>query len=133
MEEEKKLEKDEISAIISAYDRAKSVQTNINIAPDFINAERQKAEFIEKALPNVLKKVRPAINTIQLYVDYNKHYTGEIDEETEEPKAVYTGIKGEELEIDFRLPNEKRTSVIFSIKGMSIEEVVEEILRRIDL
>ena len=57
---------------------------------------------------------------------------GEIDEEGE-PKAVYTGIKSEEIEIDFRLPNEKRTSVIFSINGMSIEEVVKEILRRIDL
>lgn len=132
MEEEKKLEKDEISAIISAYDRAKSVQASINLAPDFINAERQKAEFIEKSLPNVLKKVRPAINSIQLYVDYEKYYTGEIDE-AGEPKAVYTGIKSEEIEIDFNLPNEKRTSVIFSIKGMSLEEVVEEILRRIDL
>lgn len=133
MEEEKKLEKDEISAIVSAYDRARSVQASINLAPDFMNAERQKAEFIEKALPNVLKKVRPAIKSIQLYVDYDKYYTGEIGEETEEPKAVYTGIKSEEIEIDFRLPNEKRTSVIFSIKGMSLEEVVEEILRRIDL
>ena len=42
-------------------------------------------------------------------------------------------IKSEEIEIDFILPNEKITSVIFSIKGMSLEEVVEEILRRIDL
>ena len=34
---------------------------------------------------------------------------------------------------DFRVPKKERTSVIFSIKGMSLEEVVEEILRRIDL
>lgn len=128
MEEEKKLEKDEISAIVSAYDRAR----NINIAPDFMNAERQKREFLEITLPNVLKEVRPSAGTLKLYVDYEKYYTGEIDE-AGEPKAVYTGIKSEEIEIDFRLPNEKRTSVIFSIKGMSLEEVVEEILRRIDL
>lgn len=133
MEEEKKLEKDEISAIISAYDRAKSVQANINLAPDFINAERQKAEFLEIALKNVLKKVRPAIKSIQLYVDYNKYYTGEIDEETEEPKAVYTGIKNEELEITFTAPHASETNVLFSITGKPLEEVVEEILRRIDL
>lgn len=133
MEKEKKLEKDEISAIISAYDRARGVQASINLAPDFINAERQKAEFIEKSLPNVLKKVRPAINSIQLYVDYDKYYTGKIDEETEEPKAVYTGIKSEEIEIEFTAPHASETSVLFSIKGMSLEEVVEEILRRIDL
>ena len=133
MEEEKKLEKDEISAIVSAYDRARNVQANINISPDFMNAERQKREFFEITLPNVLKEVRPSAGTLKLYVDYDKYYTGEIDEETGEPKAVYTGIKSEEMEIDFRLPNEKRTSVIFSIKGMSLEEVVEEILRRIDL
>ena len=132
MEEEKKLEKDEISAIVSAYDRARNVQANINIATDFMNAERQKMEFLEITLPNVLKEVRPSAGTLKFYVDYEKYYTGEIDEEGE-PKAVYTGIKSEEIEIDFRLPNEKSTSVIFSINGMSIEEVVKEILRRIDL
>ena len=40
--EEKELEKDEISAIVSAYDRARNVQANINIATDFMNAEREK-------------------------------------------------------------------------------------------
>lgn len=132
MKEEKKLEKDEISAIVSAYDQARNVQENINLSSDFMNAERQKREFFEITLPNVLKAVRPSAGTLKLYVDYDKFYTGEIDEE-DEPKAVYTGIKSEEIEIDFRLPNEKSTSVIFSINGMSIEEVVEEILRRIDL
>ena len=132
MEEEKKLEKDEIRAIVSAYDRARNVQANINISTDFMNAERQKREFLEINLPDILKEVRPSAGTLKFYVDYEKYYTGEIDEEGE-PKAVYTGIKSEEIEIDFRLPNEKRTSVIFSIKGMSLEEVVEEILRRIDL
>lgn len=132
MEEEKELWKYEISAIVSAYDRARNVQENINISSGFMNAERQKSEFFETTLPNVLKAVRPSAGTLKLYVDYDKYYTGEIDEEGE-PKAVYTGIKSEEIEIDFRLQNEKRTSVIFSIKGMSIEEVVKEILRRIDL
>ena len=132
MEEEKKLEKDEISAIVNAYERARNVQANINIATDFMNAERQKMEFLEITLPNILKDVRPSAGTLKFYVDYEKYYMGEIDEEGE-PKAVYTGIKSEEIEIDFRLPNEKRTSVIFSINGMSIEEVVKEILRRIDL
>lgn len=132
MKEEKKLEKDEISAIVSAYDRARNVQANINIAPDFMNAERQKREFLEITLPNILKEVRPSAGTLKLYVDYDKYYTGDMDEECE-PKAVYTGIKSEEIEIDFRLPNEKSTSVIFSINGMSLEETVEEILRRIDL
>ena len=55
MEAEKKLEKDEISAIVSAYDRARNVQANINISKDFMNAERQKSEFLEITLPNVLK------------------------------------------------------------------------------
>jgi hypothetical protein len=132
MEEEKELGKDEISAIVRAYDRARNVQANINISTDFINAERQKREFFEITLPNVLKEVRQSAETLKLYVDYDKYYTGEIDE-AGEPKAVYTGIKSEEIEIDFILPNEKRTSVIFSIKGMSLEEVVAEILRRIDL
>ena len=132
MEEEKKLEKDEISAIVSAYEKARNVQANINIATDFMNAERQKMEFLEITLPNILKDVRPSAGTLKFYVDYEKYYTGEIDEEGE-PKAVYTGIKSEEIEIDFILPNEKRTSVIFSIKGMNLEEVVAEILRRIDL
>ena len=132
MEEEKELGKDEISAIVRAYDRARNVQANINISTDFINAERQKREFFEIALPHVLKEVRQSAGTLKLYVDYEKHYTGEIDEDGE-PKVVYTGIKSEEIEIDFRLPNEKSTSVIFSIKGMSLEEVVAEILRRIDL
>lgn len=132
MEEEKKLEKDEISAIVSAYDRARNVQANINISKDFMNAERQKREFLEITLPNILKEVRSSAGTLKLYVDYNKYYTGDIDE-AGELKAVYTGIKSEEMEIDFILPNEKSTSVIFSIKGMSLEEVVEEILRRIDL
>lgn len=132
MEEEKKLGKDEISAIVRAYDIARNVQANINISTDFINAERQKREFFEITLPNVLKAVRQSAETLKLYVDYDKYYTGDIDEAGEQ-KAVYTGIKSEEIEIDFILPNEKRTSVIFSIKGMSLEEVVAEILRRIDL
>lgn len=132
MEEEKKLGKDEISAIVRAYDRARNVQANINISTDFMNAERQKREFLEITLPNVLKEVRQSAETLKLYVDYDKYYTGEIDE-AGETKSVYTGIKSEEIEIDFILPNEKRTSVIFSIKGMSLEEVVTEILRRIDL
>ena len=132
MEADKKLGKDEISAIVRAYDRARNVQANINISTDFINAERQKREFFEITLPNVLKAVRPSAETLKLYVDYDKYYTGEIDE-AGEPKAAYTGIKSEEIEIDFILQNEKRTSVIFSIKGMSLEEVVAEILRRIDL
>ena len=132
MEEENKLGKDEISAIVRAYDRARNVQENINISSDFMNAERQKSEFFEITLPNVLKEVRPSAGTLKLYVDYDKYYTGEIDEEGE-PKAVYTGIKSEEIGIDFILPNEKRTSVIFSINGMNLEEVVKEILRRIDL
>lgn len=132
MKEEKKLGKDEISAIVSAYDRARNVQENINISSDFMNAERQKREFFEITLPNVLKAVRQSAGTLKLYVDYDKFYTGDVDEEGD-LKAVYTGIKSEEIEIDFRLPNERSTSVIFSIKGMSLEEVVEEILRRIDL
>lgn len=132
MKEEKKLGKDEISAIVSEYDRARNVQENINISSDFMNAERQKREFFEITLPNVLKAVRQSAGTLKLYVDYDKFYTGDVDEEGD-LKAVYTGIKSEEIEIDFRLPNERSTSVIFSIKGMSLEEVVEEILRRIDL
>ena len=92
MEEEKKLGKDEISAIVRAYDRARNVQANINISTDFINAERQKMEFLEITLPNVLKEVRPSAGTLKLYVDYEKYYTGEIDE-AGEPKSVYTGIK----------------------------------------
>lgn len=132
MEEEKELGKDEISAIVRAYDIARNVQANINISTDFINAERKKREFFEITLPNVLKEVRQSAGTLKLYVDYEKYYTREIDE-AGEPKAVYTGIKSEEIEIDFIFPNEKRTSVIFSIKGMSLEEVVAEILRRIDL
>lgn len=135
MEEEKKLEHEEINAIISAYDRAKNVQANIDIAPDFINAERQKKEFIEISLKNVLKKVRPAIKTIGLYVDYYKYDTGEVNEEGE-PCVVYTGIKSEEIELDFAREENSKVwvcSVLFSIKGKTLEEIVEEILRRIDL
>ena len=57
MEEEKKLGKDEISAIVRAYDRARNVQANINISTDFMNAERQKREFLEITLPNVLSLI----------------------------------------------------------------------------
>ena len=80
MEEEKELGKDEISAIVSSYDRARNVQENINISSDFMNAERQISEFFEITLPNVLKEVRPSAGTLKLYVDYDKFYTGEIDE-----------------------------------------------------
>lgn len=123
-------ERQKEALIKSVYDRVRNIQKNIDLATGLISRERGKKEFIEETLPKIFKHYGKAVNGLKMYIDYEKHYTDELDENGD-LRVVYTGIKNEDIAIYFfgedRLAN---CFVSFNVTGWTLEEITTEILRR---